>query len=51
MPILNTIMEVIITKTGSKKNGTVHNGDFLAAIKNRLYLCNAFETQMPEIEY
>lgn len=51
MPILNTIMEVIITKTGSKKNGTVHNGDLLAAIKNRLYLCSAFETQMPEIEY
>ena len=36
---------------GSTKIGTVPNGDFLAAIKNMLYLCSAFETQMPEIEY
>lgn len=36
---------------GSTENGTVRNGIFLAAIKNRLYLCSAFETQMPEIEY
>jgi hypothetical protein len=35
----------------STENGTVPNGDFLAAIKNRLYLCSAFEAQMPEIEY
>ena len=51
MPILNTIMEFRITKIGSTENGTVRNGDFLAAIKNRLYLCSAFETQMPKIEY
>jgi len=51
MPILNTIMEFRITKIGSTKNGTIPNGDFFAAIKNRLYLCSAFETQMPEIEY
>ena len=51
MPILNTIMEFRINKIGSTENGTVCNGDFLAAIKNRLYLCSAFETQMPEIEY
>lgn len=38
-------------RNGSTENGTVRNGDFLAAIKNRLYLCSAFETQMPEIEY
>lgn len=36
---------------GSIKNGTIHNGDFLAAIKNRLYLCRAFETQVHNIEY
>ena len=36
---------------GSTENGTVHNGDFLAAIKKWLYFCSAFETQMPEIEY
>ena len=51
MPILNTIMEFRITKIGSTKNGTVRKGNFLAAIKNMLYLCSAFETQMPEIEY
>ena len=28
---------------GSIENGTVRNGDFLAAIKNRLYLCSASE--------
>jgi hypothetical protein len=38
-------------RNGSKEIRTVHNGDLLAAIKNRLYLCSAFETQMPEIEY
>ena len=38
-------------RNGSIENGTVRNGDFLAAIKNRSYLCSAFETQMPEIEY
>ena len=38
-------------KNGSTENGTVRDGDFLAAIKNRSYLCSAFETQMPEIEY
>ncbi len=36
---------------GSTKNGTVRNGDFLASIKNRLYLCSAFETQVQNIEY
>ena len=38
-------------RNGSTENGTICDGDFLAAIKNRLYLCSAFETQMPEIEY
>lgn len=52
MPILNAIMgSPILSKNGSTENGTVRNGDFLAAIKNMLYLCSAFETQMPEIEY
>jgi hypothetical protein len=51
MPILHTIMEFRITKIGSTENGTICDDDFLAVIKNRLYLCSAFETQMPEIEY
>ena len=40
-----------IASNGSMKNGTVRNDKNLAAIKNRLYLCSAFETQMPKIEY
>ena len=52
MSRLNTYkVATTISKNGSTQNGTVRNGDFLAAIKNRLYLCSAFETQMPEIEY
>ena len=35
----------------STKNGTIHEAKKLATIKNRLYLCSAFETQMPQIEY
>ncbi len=38
-------------RNGSKEIRTVHNGDLLAAIKNRLYLCSAFETQLQDIEY
>ena len=45
------IVAILLSNNGSTKNGTVPNGDLLAAIKNRLYLCSAFETQMPEIEY
>ena len=52
MSRLNTfIVATTLFKIGSTENGTVRNDDFLAAIKNRLYLCSAFETQMPEIEY
>ncbi len=52
MSKLNTFIVVTtLSEYGSKENGTVHNGNFFAAIKNGLYLCNAFETQMPEIEY
>lgn len=43
-------MKDLNTQIGSMENGTVHNGVFLAAIKNRLYLCSAFETQMLNIE-
>jgi hypothetical protein len=38
-------------RNGSTENGTVRNGDFLAFIKNRLYLCSAFETQVQNLEY
>ena len=36
---------------GSTKIGTVRNGGFLATINNRLYLCNAFEIQVQNLEY
>lgn len=52
MSMQKTYIEaIILSNNGSTENGTVRNGDFLASIKNRLYLCSAFETQMPEIEY
>ncbi len=52
MTRLNTfIVATTLSKIGSRENGTVHNGDFLAAIKNRLYLCSAFETQVQNLEY
>ena len=44
-------MKNLITQIGSTENGTVRNGDILVAIINSLYLCSAFEIQMPEIEY
>ena len=44
-------MNIEASKIGSTKNGTVHVSDFLAVIKNRSYLCSAFETQMLNIEY
>ena len=40
-----------IIKIGSMENGTVHEAKMLATIKNRLYLCNAFETKVQFIEY
>ena len=44
-------MKCLTTNIGSMENGTIHEAKMFAAIKNRLYLCSAFETQMPEIEY
>lgn len=38
-------------RNGSTENGTVRNGEFLAVIKNMLYLCSAFGTQVQNIEY
>lgn len=52
MPKLNAIMgSPILSKIGSTKIGTVPNGDFLASIKNRLYLRSAFETRVQNIKY
>ena len=45
------IEAIFISENGSTENGTVPDGDFFAAIKNRLYLCSAFETQVQNIEY
>ena len=42
---------MIWSKIGSTQNGTVHGDIFLAAIRNRLYFCSAFETQVQNIEY
>ncbi len=39
-----------VAQNGSKQNGTVREAEMLAAIRNRLYLCNAFETQVQNIE-
>ena len=36
---------------GSWKIGTIRKAEMLAVYNNLLYLCSAFETQMPEIEY
>ena len=36
---------------GSTQNGTVREAKMLAAIKNRLYLCSAFGTQVRGLEY
>lgn len=44
-------MRYLNTKISSMENGTIRDSDFLAAIKNRLYFCSAFETQMLKIEY
>ena len=41
----------MFVKKDSTENGTVRNGVFLAAIRNRLYFCNTFETQVQNIEY
>ena len=39
------------SENGSTQNGTVRERRMLAAIENLLYLCNAFETQVQNIEY
>lgn len=39
------------TLNGSTKNGTVREPKLYSTIKNMLYLCSAFETQMHNIEY
>lgn len=41
----------IETLNGSRQNGTVREAEMLAAIRNRLYFCSAFETQVQNIEY
>ena len=39
------------SRNGSMQNGTVREVEMLVAIRNRLYLCSAFETQVQNIEY
>lgn len=42
---------LLLLMNGSTQNGTVHEAEMLAAIKNRLYLCSAFGTQVRGLEY
>ena len=56
MQVAEIILSVIpfnhsVIQNGSTKNGTVREAEMLAAIRNRLYLCSAFETQVHDIEY
>ena len=56
MQVADIILIVIsfnhsVTQNGSKQIGTVHEAEMLAAIKNRLYFCSAFETQVHNVEY
>ena len=51
MSRLNPDIMIALSNYGSKKNGTVREAKMLATIKNGLYLCSAFETQMRKIEY
>ena len=39
-------MECFEVKIGSTENGTVRKAEMFGAIRNRLYLCSAFETQL-----
>lgn len=45
------LKEMMKNKNGSTKNGTIRKVKMLAAMKKRLYLCTAFETQVQNIEY
>ena len=38
-------------RNGSTNNRTVREAEMLAAIRNRLYFCSAFGTQVHNIEY
>ena len=51
MPKLKTFIELVLSENGSTKNRTVCKEEMLAAIRNRLYFCSAFETQVQNIEY
>ena len=44
-------MECFEVKISSTENGTVCKAEMLGAIRNRLYLCSAFETHVQDIEY
>jgi hypothetical protein len=55
MSVADIIHAVIIynhnvAQNGSTENGTIHETKMLAVIRNRLYLCSAFETQVQNIE-
>ena len=51
--IIHTVISFnhYVAQNGSTQNGTVREAKMLAEIKNQLYLCSAFETQVQDIEY
>ena len=38
-------------RNGSTKEGTVREAEMFGTIRDSLYLCSAFETQVQDIEY
>lgn len=44
-------MNIVTSQNGSTENGTIREAEMLAAIRKRLYLCTAFETQVQNTEY
>ncbi len=56
MPLITAFCHMMFSnlynpQNGSIENRTVHDANMLAAIRNRLYLCNAFEIQVQNLEY
>ena len=49
MSLIKCIKNAIMI--GSTEIGTIRKADMFAVIKNMLYFCSAFETQMHKLEY
>ena len=44
-------MNIVTSQNGSTKNGPICEAEMFGVIRNRLYLCTAFEIQVQNIEY